>query len=35
MPANTSNMDTNETPHPDTYYNQEDDDNPDQDNEQR
>ena len=33
--AKTSNMDTSETPQPDTYYNQEDDDNPDQDNQQR
>ena len=33
--ANINNMDTNETPQPDTFYNQEDEDNPKQDNEQR
>jgi uncharacterized coiled-coil protein SlyX len=33
-PANTNNMDTNDTPEPDTFYDQADDD-PKQDNEQR
>jgi hypothetical protein len=34
MPANTNNMDTDNIPQPDTFYNQLDDD-PKQDNEQR
>ena len=34
-PANINNVDTKETPQPDTFYNHKDDDNPDQDNEQR
>jgi uncharacterized coiled-coil protein SlyX len=34
-PANINIMDTDEIPQPDTFYNQEDEDNPEQDNEQR